>query len=90
MRPSEYIRAHTTTNRMEKYEIDDRIIVTNLGAINLPYWNGNGNGYSKISMTESMDEVFDKLIEQGYVRIRFVLLSTSIRGYTNVYYSAKK
>ena len=92
MKPSEIVRKNRAwdSNRMEKFEINGRIIKTNFGAYNYPYWDGNGGEYKSISMWKSKGEIFDKLVELGYTYIRFVETTTAIRGYHNDHYMADK
>ena len=80
---------------MQTFEINGRKIKTNLGAWQDCMWNGNdiptkytylGNGHNRaLGFRESMDEAFNKAVEDGYDEIRFVETSTCVIGYHHVY-----
>ncbi len=79
---------------MQTFEINGRKIKTNLGAWQDCMWNGNDvpakytfpNGRCRgLGFRESMDEAFIKAVEEGWTEIRFVDVSTRIRGYHRVY-----
>lgn len=92
MRPQDIVRKNRVwnSNRMEKFEINGKIIKTNFGAYNYPYWDGNGGGYLSIPFRKTYGEIFDELVTSGYTYIRFVETTTMVRGYHIGYYRADK
>ena len=77
------------TNKMVVYNIDGKDIKTNLKAMNYPIWNGNDfpskyTSYVCVGFT-SVYDVFNSLVEQGHTEIRFVEMTTCVRGYHKVY-----
>ena len=53
-------------------------------------WDGNDvpacyDGYRAVGFRETEDDLFNKLVDAGYTRIRFVEVSTRVRGYHEVY-----
>ena len=90
LRPSDIVRKERNwkTNRMQTFEIDNKIIKTNFGG-DYPYWDGNHGAYISIPSGKGIDKIFDELVKKGYTYIRFVCTSTRIRGYCNFYYLAK-
>ena len=92
MRPQDIVRKNRVwdSNRMDRFEINGKLVKTNFGAYNYPYWNGNGAGYRRISFRKSYGEIFDELVASGYTYIRFVETTTAIRGYHDGHYMADK
>ena len=77
------------STKMENYNINGAIVKTNYGSAGYPYWDGNGVGYNRVTERQTIEEVFNKLIAEGYNYIRFVETTTRVRGYHEVYYSCK-
>lgn len=79
---------------MQVFEINGKKIKTNLGDWRCSMWNGNDvpakytfpNGKCRgLRFGECADEAFIEAVEAGWTEIRFVDVSTSIRGYHRVY-----
>ncbi len=79
-----------TSRRMENLDIDGKIIKTNYGAMQYTYWDGNGGGYTHIPFRKTDAEVFDELVEKGYNYIKFVYVTTRIKGYHEECFKADK
>lgn len=95
--PSEYIRRNYKTGckGMQTYIIDGVPITTNLIS-DIQYWNGSSTprGYESFGQIggtyNTIYEAFDDLVAKGYTNIKFLYVSTTIRGFTNCYVFAKK
>lgn len=95
--PSEYIRRNYKTGckGMQTYIIDDVPITTNLIS-DIQYWNGYSTprgyeSFGKIGGTyNTIDEALDDLVAKGYTNIKFLCVSTTVRGFHNCYVFAKK
>ena len=74
---------------MRTYDIGGKTITTNYLAYNYPSWNGysKARGYVNGEYAEwgHTDELFDKLISEGYTEIKLVGVSTSIHGLRRTY-----
>ena len=90
MKASDVIRdIPCKTNKMVVYNIDGNAVKTNLKAMNYPMWDGNEvpnkyRGYECVGFT-SVYDVFNDLVNRGYTEIRFVEMTTCVRGYHKVY-----
>lgn len=76
--------------KMETFNINGKEVTTNYGAIEYPKLSGYANGYNKVDFGKTDGAVFNELVEQGYTNIRFAEMTTSVRGFHNVYYKATK
>lgn len=94
MKPSEIVKSirKWDDKKMGLYEINGKLIKTNYGAYEYPYWDGNGadTNYKTIGIYQSSEDIFNNLVDAGYTYIRFVYTTTSIRGYHNLHVFYKK
>ena len=75
---------------MKEVTINGRTVKTNYYEVDKwAVWNGND--YPKtmrvvnVPFGKSVREVFEELVTEGYTRIRFVEMTTCVRGYRKVY-----
>ena len=90
---AEYVREHRDHRGkpMQTFEINGKKIKTNLGDWKSVIWNGNdvpmkyGTNQRAVGFGKTMNEVFEDLVNEGYTEIRFVEVTTCVRGYHRVY-----
>ena len=87
LKPSEIVKNNwpKNSNKMCSFDIDGKVVQTNLGAFQYPMLRGYENGYGKLDMNKTPETTFDELVAKGYKYIRFARMATSIRGYNHIY-----
>lgn len=97
MTQAEFVRNNRDHHEkpMQTFEINGKNIKTNLGAWQSSMWDGNEipvkythekkGKHRSLEFGESEDAAFIKELENGYTEIRFVEVSTAVRGYHHVY-----
>lgn len=71
---------------MKTFNLNGVEVRTNYGSGEYSLWDGNEipkiyDTYYKVEFGKSDADLFNELVEKGYTRIRFVEMTTRVRGY---------
>ena len=79
---------------MKAMTVNGREIKTNFNKMcNFPVYNGYGGTtmtYNRIRSSETIEQMFNRLVEEGYTRITFYRMTTAVRGWNEIIAFCKK
>ena len=84
------VRDNRTKGGMQTFNLNGVDVKTNYGSVDYPLWDGNEvpniyDTYYRVDFGKSDADLFNELVDNGYTRIRFVEMTTRVRGWHNVY-----